>query len=62
MHSIAAHHPPIHPQVVVGVPEEVSKRLDEEEKGWRISGKYAVVLVSDGDTERRPVRFEDGNK
>ena len=44
------------------MPEEVSKRLDEEEKGWRISGKYAVVLVSDGDTERRPVRFEDGNK
>lgn len=34
--------------VVVGVPLHVSERLDAEEPGWRISGKYAVVLLSDG--------------
>ena len=34
--------------VVVGVPLQVSERLDAEEPGWRISGKYAVVLLSDG--------------
>ncbi|WFD21654.1 hypothetical protein MEQU1_000309 [Malassezia equina] len=34
--------------VVVDVPLEVSERLDREEPGWRISGKYAVVLLSDG--------------
>ncbi|KAN0065556.1 Hairy/enhancer-of-split with YRPW motif protein 2 [Thecaphora frezii] len=45
--------------VVVGVPAEVSQRLDNEEPGWRISGKYAVVLLSDG-LKGRPVTF--GNK
>lgn len=34
--------------VVVGIPEEVGARLDEEEPGWKISGKYAVVLLSAG--------------
>ncbi|CAD6889901.1 unnamed protein product [Tilletia controversa] len=34
--------------VVVGVDSEVSERLDKEEPGWRISGKYAVVLLSEG--------------
>ena len=34
--------------VVVGVPLQVSERLNAEEPGWRISGKYAVVLLSDG--------------
>lgn len=42
--------------VVVGVENELASRLDKEEPGWRISGKYAVVLLSDGrkeDDERR---------
>ena len=34
--------------VVVSVPFDVSERLDREEPGWRISGKYAVVLLSEG--------------
>lgn len=34
--------------VVVGIPEEVAGRLDKEEPGWKISGKYAVVLLSQG--------------
>ena len=34
--------------VVVGVLLDVSERLDKEEPGWRISGKYAVVLLSEG--------------
>lgn len=34
--------------VVVSVPLDVSERLDREEPGWRISGKYAVVLLSEG--------------
>lgn len=34
--------------VVVGLPEGVGEKLDEEEKGWKISGKYAVVLLSEG--------------
>ncbi|KAK0521196.1 Hairy/enhancer-of-split with YRPW motif protein 2 [Tilletia horrida] len=34
--------------VVVGVDSEVADRLDKEEPGWRISGKYAVVLLSEG--------------
>ena len=33
--------------VVVGVPEDVAKRLDTEEEGWRISGKYAVISLSE---------------
>ncbi|KAL7424998.1 Hairy/enhancer-of-split with YRPW motif protein 2 [Cryptotrichosporon argae] len=32
--------------VVVGIPPGVGERLDEEEPGWKISGKYAVVLLS----------------
>jgi hypothetical protein len=31
-----------------GLPEGVAEKLDEEEQGWRISGKYAAVLLSDG--------------
>ncbi|KAF7794852.1 hypothetical protein EIP86_005994 [Pleurotus ostreatoroseus] len=37
--------------VVVGLGEhgdEIAARLDKEEPGWKISGKYAVVLVSEG--------------
>lgn len=34
--------------VVVSVPLDVSTKLDHDEPGWRISGKYAVVLLSDG--------------
>ncbi|EMD32646.1 hypothetical protein CERSUDRAFT_58452 [Gelatoporia subvermispora B] len=37
--------------VVVGLGtdgDELSERLDKEEEGWKISGKYAVVLVSEG--------------
>ncbi|KAI0783304.1 DUF89-domain-containing protein [Abortiporus biennis] len=37
--------------VVVGLGEngdELGAKLDEEESGWKISGKYAVVLVSEG--------------
>ncbi|KAJ1035107.1 hypothetical protein NDA18_000705 [Ustilago nuda] len=42
--------------VVVGVPGDVSSKLDNEEPGWRISGKYAVVLLSDG-LPGKPVSF-----
>ncbi|PWZ01527.1 DUF89-domain-containing protein [Testicularia cyperi] len=42
--------------VVVGVPGDVSDKLDSEEPGWRISGKYAVVLLSDG-LPGKPVSF-----
>jgi len=34
--------------VVVGIPSGVGEKLDEEEPGWKISGKYAVVLLSEG--------------
>jgi len=34
--------------VVVGIPGEDAQRLDETEPGWKISGKYAVVLLSEG--------------
>lgn len=34
--------------VVVGIPAGVGEKLDEEEPGWKISGKYAVVLLSPG--------------
>lgn len=40
--------------VVVGVDNEVAEKLDKEEPGWRISGKYAVVLLSDGN--RKPTK------
>ena len=39
--------------VVVDVPLEVSQRLDSEEPGWRISGKYAVVLLSDEERKKQ---------
>ncbi|BEI93960.1 uncharacterized protein CcaverHIS019_0604190 [Cutaneotrichosporon cavernicola] len=36
--------------VVVGLPEGVAEHLDETEtENWKISGKYAVVLLSRGD-------------
>jgi hypothetical protein len=41
--------------VVVGVDNEVAEKLDKEEPGWRISGKYAVVLLSDGDANRKKI-------
>jgi len=35
--------------VVVGLPDpSIAARLDAEEPGWKISGKYAVVLLSEG--------------
>lgn len=34
--------------VVVGIPPGVGEKLDEEEPGWKISGKYAVILLSPG--------------
>ncbi|KAH8120039.1 DUF89-domain-containing protein [Phellopilus nigrolimitatus] len=35
--------------VVVGLENnEIAEKLDNEEPGWKISGKYAVVLLSDG--------------
>ncbi|KAF8487792.1 hypothetical protein JB92DRAFT_3020399 [Gautieria morchelliformis] len=35
--------------VVVGLPSDaVADKLDKEEPGWKISGKYAVVLLSEG--------------
>jgi len=34
--------------IVVGVPAEKAEQLDRDEPGWRISGSYAVVLLSDG--------------
>ncbi|KAF7347609.1 DUF89 domain-containing protein [Mycena venus] len=37
--------------VVVGLGDkgdEIAERLDKEEPGWKISGKYAVVLLSEG--------------
>ncbi|KAF6766709.1 DUF89 domain-containing protein [Ephemerocybe angulata] len=46
--------------VVVGLgPDgnEIAKRLDEQEPGWKISGKYAVVLLSEG-RPGEPVTFE----
>ncbi|KAJ2914773.1 hypothetical protein MD484_g5633, partial [Candolleomyces efflorescens] len=46
--------------VVVGLGsngDALAKRLDEEEPGWKISGKYAVVLLSDG-RPGEPVNFD----
>ncbi|KIJ53819.1 hypothetical protein M422DRAFT_154437 [Sphaerobolus stellatus SS14] len=44
--------------VVVGMPDpSVADRLDKEEPGWRISGKYAVVLLSEGRPGEK-VRFD----
>ncbi|KAF8478797.1 DUF89-domain-containing protein [Gautieria morchelliformis] len=35
--------------VVVGLPDQsIAERLDQEEPGWKITGKYAVVLLSKG--------------
>ncbi|KAF8586991.1 DUF89-domain-containing protein [Ramaria rubella] len=35
--------------VVVGLPNSsIAERLDRDEPGWKISGKYAVVLLSEG--------------
>ncbi len=34
--------------VIVGIDDATAKRLDDEEPGWRISGKYAVILLSEG--------------
>ncbi|KDN53628.1 DUF89-domain-containing protein [Tilletiaria anomala UBC 951] len=45
--------------VVVGVDNAIAQRLDQEEPGWRISGKYAVVLMSEG-RPGQPVRFDKG--
>ncbi|KAH9821336.1 hypothetical protein DFH28DRAFT_588460 [Melampsora americana] len=42
--------------VVVGITDEDATRLDKEEPGWKISGKYAVVLLSKGQPGQ-PVQF-----
>jgi hypothetical protein len=45
--------------VVVGLGDggdEIAEKLDKEEPGWKISGKYAVVLLSEG-RPGEPVRF-----
>lgn len=34
--------------VVVGIKGEDAERLDKDEPGWKISGKYAIVLLSEG--------------
>ncbi|EOR02802.1 hypothetical protein E3P92_04134 [Wallemia ichthyophaga] len=34
--------------VVVGLPPGVAEKLDKEEKDWRLSGRYSVILMSDG--------------
>nr|ODN95581.1 hypothetical protein L204_04122 [Cryptococcus depauperatus CBS 7855] len=41
--------------VVVGIPSGVGEKLDEEEPGWKISGKYAVVLLSNGRKGENPI-------
>jgi hypothetical protein len=38
----------------VGIPGGVGEKLDEEEPGWKISGKYAVVLLSPGRPGEKP--------
>ena len=48
--------------VVVGLPKGVAEKLDEDEPGWRISGKYAVVLLSPGqDGKLKKVVEEEPN-
>ncbi|KZT54779.1 DUF89-domain-containing protein [Calocera cornea HHB12733] len=47
--------------VVVGIPEEVADRLNRDEDGWKISGKYAVVLLSDGRPGEK-VRFQSHSR
>ncbi|BGP43354.1 Hairy/enhancer-of-split with YRPW motif protein 2 [Rhodotorula kratochvilovae] len=42
--------------VIVGIPAEKGQELDEKEPGWKISGKYAVVLLSEG-RKGEPVTF-----
>ncbi|GAA5881656.1 hypothetical protein JCM16303_005530 [Sporobolomyces ruberrimus] len=42
--------------VVVGISAEKAQELDETEEGWKISGKYAVVLLSEG-RKGEPVSF-----
>ena len=34
--------------VVVGLPPGVAEKLDKEEKDWRLSGRYSVILMSEG--------------
>jgi hypothetical protein len=34
--------------VIVGLPKGLGEKLDKEEPGWKISGKYAVILLSEG--------------
>lgn len=43
--------------VVVGITDADAARLDKEEPGWKISGKYAVVLLSKGQPDQ-PVQFK----
>ncbi|GAA5876972.1 hypothetical protein JCM8547_001954 [Rhodosporidiobolus lusitaniae] len=42
--------------VVVNIPNEKGVQLDKDEPGWKISGAYAVVLVSPG-RKGEPVAF-----
>lgn len=34
--------------VVVGIKGEDAQRLDKDEPGWKVSGRYAVILTSEG--------------
>ncbi|KAJ9098474.1 hypothetical protein QFC19_006341 [Naganishia cerealis] len=41
--------------VVCGLPQGVGEKLDEDEAGWKISGKYAVILLSEGRPDEKVV-------
>ncbi|KAJ9104410.1 hypothetical protein QFC20_004546 [Naganishia adeliensis] len=41
--------------VVCGLPAGVGEKLDEDEAGWKISGKYAVILMSEGRPDEKVV-------
>ncbi|GAA6002715.1 damage-control phosphatase ARMT1 family protein [Rhodotorula paludigena] len=42
--------------VVCGIPAGKADQLDKDEPGWKISGKYAVVLLSEG-RKGEPIQF-----
>ena len=52
------------PAQIVGLKGEDAERLDKEEPGWKISGKYAVILLVRAELESPGADAEqsDGNK
>lgn len=40
--------------VVVGLPTGKAEELDQSEPGWKITGKYAVILVTEGRKNETP--------